>query len=334
MSPGRHLRALRSQAGLTQARLAEASGVSRALISAIESGRHLPRVDAALALARVLGTSAEQLFTPSAEAPVDALTGRPPAPGTPVRLGFVGHQPVTIAAQHGDNGWQSIDWVSDDDALAVRREPGVVVAGCEPALALLERLLREKGTRALAIASTSATALRSLAAGRLHAAAVHFPEGDAPDRDDATLVRLRLARWRVGLAAPKGSPRGWWQSVLAGRAELIQREPDAAAQQAFDRARSAPRRPIEGPRVDSHIAASRQCVASGLPAVTIEPAASAAGADFHALETHDVELWVRAERIDEAPVRRLVDLLTTADFRRTLECVGGYDLSQSGTSVQ
>ncbi len=333
--PETPLRALRRGAGLTQAELAAAAKVSRALVSAVEAGRHLPRVDAALALARVLGVSAEELFAPAAIAAVDALSGEPAAAGAPLRLAFVGEQPVTTAARHDESGWQSVDWVGDASGtpLAGRSEPGLVVAGCEPSLTLLERLLRDSGVRAMAVASTTVAALRALAAGRLHAAAVHYPAGEPPARGDTPVARFGLARWRVGLAAPAGAPSEWWRDALAGATAVIQREPTAAAQQAFERARSGERRQLEGPRVGGHLAASRRAVVSGLPAVTIEPAARAVGADFHPLETHEVELWVRAEHAREPSIARCLDLLAGADFRRTLASVGGYDLAPVGTAL-
>ena len=103
------LRRLRREAGLTQAELATLSGVSRALVSAIESGRHLPRVDAALAIARTLGISAELLFGAPVQAAVDALSGVPPSEGSALRVAFVGDQAVTAPPEHSDAGWQAVD---------------------------------------------------------------------------------------------------------------------------------------------------------------------------------------------------------------------------------
>jgi hypothetical protein len=118
---------------------------------------------------------------------------------------------------------------------------------------------------------------------------------------------------------------------LEGRTPVIQREPGAAAQEAFERA--ARRKEIPGPRASGHLAASRHSLVSGLPAVTIEPAAAAAGAEFHALETHAVELWVRDQSASDPGVVLLLELLTSLAFRKTLEHVGGYDLSRIGSRV-
>ena len=53
---------LRKELGLTQTELALACGLTRPLISAVETDRHTPSVKAALAIARALGTSVEDLF--------------------------------------------------------------------------------------------------------------------------------------------------------------------------------------------------------------------------------------------------------------------------------
>ncbi len=57
-----HLRAYRTNAGLTQAQLAEAVGVSRKTINTIENGVFTPSTILALTLADELGCSVHDLF--------------------------------------------------------------------------------------------------------------------------------------------------------------------------------------------------------------------------------------------------------------------------------
>ncbi|SDE20626.1 helix-turn-helix transcriptional regulator [Rhodococcus tukisamuensis] len=52
----------RKQAGITQAQLAQAGGVSRQSIVSVERGDYAPSVYLALRLARVLGATVEDLF--------------------------------------------------------------------------------------------------------------------------------------------------------------------------------------------------------------------------------------------------------------------------------
>jgi putative transcriptional regulator len=57
-----HLRASRDGAGLTQANLAAALGVSRQTVISLEQGRYQPSLELALRLARLFGKPVEELF--------------------------------------------------------------------------------------------------------------------------------------------------------------------------------------------------------------------------------------------------------------------------------
>jgi putative transcriptional regulator len=56
------VRERRAARGLSQGELGQALGVSRQTINAIETGRYLPSLPLALALARYFDTSVEQMF--------------------------------------------------------------------------------------------------------------------------------------------------------------------------------------------------------------------------------------------------------------------------------
>ena len=53
---------LRTRKGLSQGELAEALGVSRQTVNSIETGRYLPSLPLAFALARFFGTTIENVF--------------------------------------------------------------------------------------------------------------------------------------------------------------------------------------------------------------------------------------------------------------------------------
>lgn len=53
----------RAKRDLTQAQLADLSGITRKSINAIESGRMVPSIVLALKLARTLGVTVEELFS-------------------------------------------------------------------------------------------------------------------------------------------------------------------------------------------------------------------------------------------------------------------------------
>ena len=56
---------MRKAKGMRQEDLAKACGVSRQTIIAVENDKYDPSLDLALRLARVLGLTVEELFTPS-----------------------------------------------------------------------------------------------------------------------------------------------------------------------------------------------------------------------------------------------------------------------------
>lgn len=328
------LRTHRKEAGLTQAELALRAGVSRQLVGAVESGRHLPRVDAAMALASALGVEVGTLFSP-VPAACDLLTGEAPANGTLVRAGRVGDLIVTSPLRIGPEGWDVADGVVNAGTVAPfgSRRGGFAVAGCEPGLEVVERLQRERGMGAIAVSTSSRVAIAALVAGRVHAAVVHGPAiGENVPRLGGGVGRFRLTSWQVGLAAPIDSETDWWVEALAGQRAVIQREDGAAVQRTFEAATQTGS-PIPGPRVGSHLQAASRAALTGMPAVTIEPAALAVGTVFHPIEVHTAELWVANEWLGDSAVKEALDLISGKRFQHRLLAIGGYDLAGCGTRV-
>lgn len=337
-SEGARLRRAREAAGLSQAELAARAGVSRQLVGAAEAGRHLPRVDAALALARVLGAGIEGIFGPEG-APVDVLGGSLPE-GALVRLARVGERVIGHPVpEHADPyGWRVADGVVERGR--VRRfsetEPEqLVAAGCDPALTLAERLVGGSRAGLLSVLCSTDAAAEALGDGRTHVAVVHGPQGASPPPPAGLAVRgWHLARWRVGLAAPAGSRSGVWRSALEGRLRVVQREAGAAVQRSFEAAvaRAGGSRP-KGPIVRGHLEAARLAGDRRLVAVTIEPAAIACGLAFRPLEVHAAHVWAAEAHLGHPGLGRLGELLTSASFQRRLEGIGGYDLTGCGGTV-
>jgi putative transcriptional regulator len=61
------VRGLRLYATLSQAELGDALGVSRQTINSIETGRYVPSLPLAIALARFFESTVEEMFQPAAE---------------------------------------------------------------------------------------------------------------------------------------------------------------------------------------------------------------------------------------------------------------------------
>lgn len=327
------LRQYRESAGLSQEELATRAGVSRQLVGAAESGRNVPRVDAAVALAGVLGIAVEEVFPASAQ-PVDVLTGEQVDDGLSVRAGRVGSRVVVAPFPASALRWGSLDGVVERGSLAAvtSLRNGLVVAGCEPALDLLEEHLRRRGAAALSVLTSSRGAIAALQAGRAHAAIVHGP-ALARANELPGVVRLRLASWEVGLADAPDAPSGWVEGALSGRNPVVQREPGAGVQQAFEAAVAVETPEVPGPRVGSHGESAVRAIYAGIPAVTIAPAALAVGAQFFAIDNHDTELWIDPRWVEDRVVIEALDVLLGREFRTNLVRIGGYDLSAFGSKV-
>lgn len=333
---GDRVRGLRLARGLTQVQLAELAGVSRQLVGAVEAGRHLPRVDAAVRLAAALSTSVEELLAPERRRSVGVL-GDPPD-GALVRIGRVGDQLVCVPTARSGEGWATADAQVQDGAVQVFdvERPAAIVAGCDPIIGLAARLLEStSGPRVVPVTTSSATAAEVLAAGRAHAVMVHGPDGRLP-APPVPVRRWHIARWQVGLAAPVDLRAGWVDDALAGRVPVVQRETGAGSQAAFERARAgrtATDRPVAGPRVNGHAEAAWRAASDRTVAVTIEPAALANGLAFHPLEEHRSHLWVAVEHLDNALLDAFLHELAGERVHRRLGAIGGYDLSAAGSEL-
>jgi transcriptional regulator with XRE-family HTH domain len=328
---GRRVRRRRRALGLSQDELAARAGISRQAVGALEGGKHLPRVDAALGLARALGTTVEDLLAVGPPPAVPVLGGPLPEGGA-VRAARVADHTVIVPLPTTADGesWPVPDAVVRDGRVEVLDGAdleGFVVVGCDPALGLLAGLAPARGAgRLVPVLASSAAARLALTTGRAHAAVVHDTAPAAPRQPDR-VHRLPLAVWRTGLAVPRGR-EGRLREALTGTGDVVQRDPGAAAQVAFERALAAEgvARP-PGPVATGHLDAARRAVEQGLAAVTIEPVAAALDLAFHALETHVVELWIDANAVDHPGARVLGELIGSARLRRRLAVLPGYQVA-------
>ena len=236
----------------------------------------------------------------------------------------------------GQTGWAAADGVVRDEGVAMlpgADDSALVVMGCDPVLGTLETLLDRRGSRRMvAVQGSSGAAVEALAAGRVHAALVHGPEG-RPAR--AAGPGAAGSTWRAGgWGWPSTTPGAGRASTRssAGEVPLVQREPSASSQQALLRAARAMGAPAVPPEAiaDGHLDAARRAAIAGCAAVTFEPAARAHGLRFLPLETHEVELWIDERWIDHPSAQALGDLLSSAAFRERARLVGGYDLDGAG----
>ncbi len=370
---GARLRLARQARGLSQQQLAGVAGVTRQAVSAVESGHSDPSLRVALGLARALGMTVEELFGPGdlgdpvLAQPVAAAGG----PASRVVLATVGDTFVALplhadtAARQGFSAAGGL--VAGPSSAPAGVSPGggdpwnlvpvrpmgpprptVVVAGCDPALPLLETPLALLDPP-LAFAwwpCGSGEALRLAAAGLVHAAGVHRV-GPQADVGDATITKaaadipgggeaVGFASWREGLVFRPGTRIGGLDDVAARGLRLVNREPGAQARALLDRERLRFRLdPAELPGYDSRAAGHLQVAAAivgGLAdaGVSSEPAALAYGLDFLPLAAERFDLVLPAKHAASREVQGLLKVLTSPWLLAQLASLPGYDAARCG----
>jgi putative molybdopterin biosynthesis protein len=357
---GPRLRLARQARGFSQQQLAGMAGVSRQAVSAVEAGHSDPSLRVALALARALGMTVEELFgrgeTPP---PVTARAVAPLGPpGARVRLAPMGESFVAVplggdqTTQAGFTSAGGVVAVADSEVLPIEPpRPTLVVAGCDPALPLLEiPLARLDPPVGFAWWScSSGEALRLAAAGLVHAAGAHLrgPAGEyntGPAREGLRhggAEVLGFAAWREGLALrPDLADKvaGLDDAATCGL-RLVNREKGSEARRVLDR--EAARLGIAteslagyGTRVTGHLQVAAAIVAGLADAgVASEPAAIAYGLAFVPLAAERFDLVIPASQAGSREVQALRKVLASPWLLTQLGCLPGYDPSRCGDRV-
>jgi putative molybdopterin biosynthesis protein len=357
---GVRLRLARQARGLSQQQLAGMAGVSRQALSAVEAGHSDPSLRVALALAEALGMTVEELFGPAPPAlPVVARAVAPlGAPGARVALAPMSDSFVAfpLAGDEGaPQGFRPAGGIVAGRESGVRPigppRPTLVVAGCDPALPLLETPLgRLDPPVALSWwPCASGEALRLAAAGLVHVAGVHLrgrkgeynlgPAREQLQQRGAEVIGF--ACWREGLvlgAAYAGEVLGIADLARRGL-RLVNREEGAEARRVLDReaARAGidPRSlPGYRTRAAGHLQVA-SAVAAGLAdaGIASEPAALAYGLAFEPLAAERFDLVIPASQAGSREVQALRKVLASPWLLGQLTSLPGYDASRCGDRV-
>lgn len=329
------IQALRRARGWTQTQLAQRAGVSRQLLSAVEAGRHVPNVTAAIGLASALETTVESLFGPTSAA--GDLEGMAISTGTPVSSARVGANLVALPTSRDSGaGWdlaESVITPTGVEHLGAGGPAELLLAGCDPILGVISRLVEHSGHRVLVAPTSTGRSLAALAAARAHGIVVHGRAGELPTPPIA-VRRWRLANWQVGLAALEAAPR--LETLLEQGVQVVQRDSGAGAQQALERALSSLGSPerLPGPIATGHLdAARRVSLGIGAAGVVMEAAAAAFELAFTPLEEHRVELWIADEWMPLPAVTTLLNVLHGKALPAQLHLLPGYDQTRLGTQI-
>jgi molybdate-binding protein/DNA-binding XRE family transcriptional regulator len=357
---GARLRLARQARGFSQQQLARMAGVSRQAVSAVEAGHSDPSLRVALALARALGVTAEELFGPGNTPP--PVSARPVAPlgppGSRVSLAPMGESFVAIPLG-GDTATQAsfapaggIVTGGDGEVLPIGPpRPTLVVAGCDPALPLLKTPLAglDPPVGFAWWACGSGEALRLAEAGLVHAAGAHLRGRTGEYNTGPARERLRhggaevlgFASWREGLVLrPDLAGRvGGLSDASQQRLRLVNRERGSEARRVLDREAArlgiaAETLPGYDTKVTGHLQVAA-AIAAGLAdaGVASEPAALAYGLAFLPLAAERFDLVIPTRQAGAREVQALRRVLASPWLLSQLDSLPGYDPARCGERV-
>jgi putative molybdopterin biosynthesis protein len=365
---GRRLRLARQARGFSQQQLAGMAGVSRQAVSGVESGLSDPSLRVALALARALGMTVEEMFGPASLTPPvgaepvaplggegarvalapmgDGFVALPLSGAAVSRAGFLPAGGLADAADRADNGAGAGRQVRPIGPP----QPTLVAAGCDPALPLLEIPL---GLLDPPVAFSwwpcpSREALRLAAGGLVHAAGAHL-RGRAGEYNTGPAAELLpqggevigFCSWREGLVLrPELADSVCGVADVARRGlRLVNREPGAEARSVLDRELAglgieAGQLPGYGTQATGHLQVAA-AIAAGLAdaGVASEPAALAYGLAFVPLAVERFDLVIPAGQAGSGEVQGLIKVLSSRWLLDQLASLPGYDPARCGEHI-
>ena len=355
---GARLRLARQARGFSQLQLAGMAGVSRQAVSAVEAGLSDPSLRVALALSRALGLTVEDLFGPAIAEPVVAARALAPLgpDGARVSLAPVGD---TLVALPLSGATVTRAGFSPAGGRAVRSgevrplgppRPTLVVAGCDPALPLLEVPLGLLDPPVAFVwwPCASREALTLAAEGMVHVAGAHlrgrsgdYNTGPARELLAGGAEVIGFCSWREGLVLRRelaGSVAGL-QDLAGSGLRLVNREPGAEARRVLDREMARygiGREAIVGyqTRATGHLEVAA-AIAAGLAdaGIASEPAALSYDLAFLPLTEERFDLVVPAAQAGSREVQGLLRALSSPWLLDQLASLPGYSLTQCGERV-
>ncbi|HLN60825.1 MAG TPA: substrate-binding domain-containing protein [Symbiobacteriaceae bacterium] len=366
-----NLKQVRTRLGLSQQDLADAAGVTRQTIGAVESGLYAPSATVAIRLARVLGCPVESLFW--------LEDGRPEVEATPAE-GFPAGASVRLAMARIGGRWVAHP-LAGEQAFRTelipadgegRLEPNVgggsvhahlldepenvaktvVLAGCTPALSLWARAAERwhPGLRVHWVFANSRAALRHVERGEVHGGGMHLFDPETGEYNlpfvrrwlpGRPVVLVNLGVWEEGLLVRPGNPLAIRTAADLARpgVRIVNREAGAGSRHLLERTLQQegvdPATVAGFDRVVGDHVAVAAAVAAGQADAGVSAASIAAafGLGFVPLQQVRYDMVFPKEYLAEAPVQQLIGSLGHRWVRSQLEALGGYDTSRTGEVV-
>lgn len=365
-----NLAQLRAKRAVSAANLAAEAGVSRQTIHAIEAGLYVPNTAVSLKLARILGTTVEELFQLEPEQKVVEETSEvfilgevaSLPKGQPLRVASVNDHLVAVPPDPASWGLQPTDAVfvapirTDSRGVNAKvrfigngwKNPGrIILAGCDPSASLLAHSLEREGFELIVAYQNSSQAVDLLHEGLVHIAGTHLMEktGDKAELLPISkmfarnsIAVLSYAMWKEGLIAAQNNPKR-----IAGIEDLSRkdicitnREPGAGCRRLLDdllRKNRIISSKVKGyDRITLGQLPAARLVQSGEVDCCIgtQAAAASMGLTFIPLAEKPYLFVLRRKNLTLPPVQALIETLGRSAYRREVEACVGYDMRMAG----
>jgi len=342
------LRDRRVLRGWSQDELAQLAGLSRAGVSAIETGRLVPSAAAALALAAALECRVEDLFRLSGAETHTPTWAWPPArepcrywqaevrgtrrlyPAEATFTGMVAHDGVSAGGRIPGGR------IRERDASEATRT--LILSGCDPAAGLLAaELARTAHVRLIALPRSSRTALSLLGQESVHVAGLHLTRADAPG-GNAAVVRealgagyklLRVARWEEGITFGSSVRLSSLRGAVGSKMRWVGRESGSGARQCLDEL-------LGGRKPPRHLASDHRGVAEAVRSgwadagVCLRLVSEEAGLGFLSVRREDYDLCFPERSEEDHRIQALLQVIRSPSYRKALGELPGYDSRETG----
>lgn len=357
------LQSLRKARRISVAQLARAAGVSRQTIYAIEDGGFIPNTAVALRLARFLDVRVEDIFALGEENGAEFVeaellaedsgrveqgqlvrlcetNGRFVALPVPELPAFLPPAEGTVLSRAGSR-------VSVRAAGPASGKKQFLLAGCDPAISLLDGALATSGIELIGVPSSSRRALEYLGQGRVHAAGSHLRDLSTGDYNvplvkrlfqSGTMCVVTFAVWEQGLVLRRGNPKNIRSipDLADKQAVLMNREEGSGSRNLLDNGlREANIQTAEVAGYENHANGhlpAAYAVASGAADCCIanRSAAQRFQLDFVPLAVERFDLVFSRDALQSREMKPVLDVLNSAVWKRKLRAIAGYDTAQTG----
>lgn len=358
---------IRRNRGVGATDLARRVGISRQTIYAIETGTYIPNTQVTLRLARELEVQVEELFAledeklPTPESLTsEVLSATRLSSGQPVRTCQVGEHWVSIPVSASpyylpeadgviskvsrSNSKAGLVVVSKDDIVQKK----LVVAGCDPAISLVTRMVEKlSGVEILSASASSKLALSWLKEGKVHVAGTHLEDPETGDYNlpyirrefpDNDFTVVTFASWEEGFVTAAGNPKEIRrpEHLVKKKVRFINREQGSGSRLLLDKLLSdsgIPSRNVSGydQVAYGHLAAAYAVLMENADCcLATRAAAQTFGLGFVPLRNERYDLVLRKQTLEFPAAQTFIDVLQRATLRRKLEVLAGYDTTQTG----